>query len=369
MTIRARAVEALQRQADPREDAGEALRRHRTPFGRSRERRKVLLVNDTRIVGHHGSDAVVDVIVQELAKRGITVLSQLEHGVDIASMGEHGCGAVVINGEGAMHGGGKHPHRFARIAQQMSERRIPVFLINTVFYEHTPEIVGRMGCFTRIYCRETQSARRLAAAGVEATVVPDLTFGLDLPEEIAFRPGNRIVVLDTTVAGKNRRLHRFCSENGLGLLPLRSPPRLVRATSLRNLLRIARFNATMSIGRLVPGLYYFGRYANAVPDRNVFLQQIAEGTLVVIAARFHGVCFCLQLGVPFLAISSNTPKIEGLLADAGLSHRMLDMGDLDLTEIYRQCAWSPSDEEKRKHYVLDARSRIAQMFDEISEAL
>jgi hypothetical protein len=368
VTIHARGMQVLETESTPREDLGQAVRSRSAPFDGGGER-KVFLVNDTRIVGHHGSTAVVDAIVREFAKRGVTVLSQLQHGIDLASMGDRGCRAVVINGEGAMHGGGKHPHRFARIGQQMSERRIPVFLINTVFYERTPEIVGRMRHFTRIYCRETQSARRLAAVGVEATVVPDLTFGLDLPDGMAFRPGDKIVVLDTTVAGKNRKLHRFCWQNALGLLPLRTPPPLVRASNFRNLLRIARFNATRYIGRLVPGLYFFGRYANAVEDRHDFLQQIADGTLVAIAARFHGVCFCLQLGVPFLAISSNTPKIEGLLADAGLSHRMLDMADLDLAEIRRRCAWSPSDEEKRKRYVGDARMRIGRMFDEISAAL
>jgi hypothetical protein len=48
---------------------------------------------------------------------------------------------------------------------------------------------------------------------------------------------------------------------------------------------------------------------------------------------------------------------------------MLDMADLDLVEIRRRCAWSRSDEEKRKRYVSDARARVARMFDEISAAL
>jgi len=85
---------------------------------------------------------------------------------------------VVVNGEGAMHGGRKHSHIFSRVGQQMKERGIPVFLINTVFAERTPEIVARMRHFTGIYCRETQSAQRLAASGVNARVCPDLTFAL-----------------------------------------------------------------------------------------------------------------------------------------------------------------------------------------------
>lgn len=331
--------------------------------------KRVLLVNDTRIVGHHGSSTVVDVIFQQFAKRGICVLSDVEHAINIRSLGDHGCQAVVINGEGAMHGGGKHSHLFSRIGEEMHRRRIPVFLVNTVFNEDTPEILARMRYFTGIYCRETQSARRLEAAGVDARVCPDLTFGLDLPDGLAFRPGNRIVVLDTTVASKNKELYRFCLENGLQFQPMRASPRLVRITSFRNLLRIARFTATKYTGKLLPGIYAFGRYANAVTSGRAFLERMADETLVVVASRFHGVCLCIKAGVPFLAISSNTPKIEGMLADASLSDRMLDIGDLDVELIRRRALWSPQHEERRLRYVAEARERIDRMFDDIASAM
>ena len=321
------------------------------------------------MVGHHGSSAVVDVIVQQFAKRGVGVVSHLQHGIDIENLGDHGCQAVVINGEGAMHGGGKHSHLFSRIGQQMRERDVPVFLINTVFNEETPEILARMRHFTVIYCRETQSARRLAANGVQARVCPDLTFALELPESLALRPGNRIVVLDTTVRSKNRRLSQFCLENDLYFQPIRTSPRLIRASSCRNLLRIARFNATKCVGKLFPGVYNFSRYANAVASSHAFLQRLADGTLVVVAARFHGVCFCIKIGVPFLAISSNTPKIEGMLADAGLGDRMLDIADLDVELIRRRSFWSPEHEERRLHYLADAQGRIDHMFDDIARAI
>jgi polysaccharide pyruvyl transferase WcaK-like protein len=331
--------------------------------------RKVLLVNDTRMVGHHGSTAVVDIIVQQFAKRGIAILSHLQHGIDIENIGDHGCQAVVINGEGAMHGGGKHSHLFSRIAQQMRKRGIPVFLINTVFDEETPEIVARMRHFTVIYCRETQSVRRLAASGVPARVCPDLTFALDLPDGLVLRPGNRIVVLDTTIRSKNRRLSQFCLENDLHFQPIRTSPRLIRVSSCRNLLRIARFNATKCVGKLLPGVYAFSRYANALASSHAFLRRLADGTLVVVAARFHGVCFCLKIGVPFLAISSNTPKIEGMLADAGLDDRMLDIADLSVEVIRRRSFWSPEHEDSRLRYVRDAETRIADMFDDIARTI
>src|SRR5262249_37657337 len=153
------------------------------------------------------------VIFEQFALRGIEVWSHLKHGINIENIGDPRCGAVVINGEGAMHDGQKYSHLFSRIGEQMRQRGIPIFLINTVFDEETPEIVARMKNFTAIYCRESQSVGRLHAKGVAAKLCPDLTFATGVPEGIVWRPGARIVVLDTTVSRTNRALHRFCIEN------------------------------------------------------------------------------------------------------------------------------------------------------------
>lgn len=45
------------------------------------------------------------------------------------------------------------------------------------------------------------------------------------------------------------------------------------------------------------------------------LPQLAGAELVV-TGRFHGVCLAIPARRPFLALASNTHKVEGLLADA-----------------------------------------------------
>jgi polysaccharide pyruvyl transferase WcaK-like protein len=137
----------------------------------------------------------------------------------------------------------------------------------------------------------------------------------------------------------------------------------------KNLARVVRFNANKYLGKLLPHIYTFNRYSNAVSNHHAFVQRITEGTRVVVAARFHGVCFCMKLGVPFLAIASNTPKIEGMLADAGLSDRMLDIGDLDIATIERRASWTSAHEDRRLRYIAHAKERISAMFDDISEML
>jgi hypothetical protein len=65
---------------------------------------------------------VVDVIIQQLSARGISVQSHLRHGIDIHSIADNGWQGVIINGEGAMHGGQKNSHLFSGIGQEMSRR-------------------------------------------------------------------------------------------------------------------------------------------------------------------------------------------------------------------------------------------------------
>jgi polysaccharide pyruvyl transferase WcaK-like protein len=223
--------------------------------------------------------------------------------------------------------------------------------------------------FTAIYCREQPSVGRLRAKGVEARLCPDLTFALEVPEGIAWRPGDRIVVLDTTVARTNRALHRFSRASGADFQTIRCSPRLLRTTNPRNLVRIVRFNATKAVGQVLTGAFRFNRYASAVTDRREFLRRISDGTLVVVAGRFHGVCFCMKLGVPFLAVASNTAKIEGMLADAGLSGRQLAIEALDIEDVRRRAPWSEADEANRRRYVADAQATIAAMFDELARAV
>jgi polysaccharide pyruvyl transferase WcaK-like protein len=50
----------------------------------------------------------------------------------------------------------------------------------------------------------------------------------------------------------------------------------------------------------------------------------------VITGRFHTVCFCLGLRIPVVALTSNSPKIESILFDAGLDvkRRMISLTTL-----------------------------------------
>ncbi len=315
----------------------------------------ILLLNDTRRGGHHGSTTVARTILDEFVRRGLVVHSHLATTIDVDRLIENGVTAVVINGEGTMHSGQKGAHWFAKVARTARSQGVPAFLINATFAESTPEIIDGVRQFAGIYVRETMSRDQLRDLGIASQVCPDLTFALK--NAPSWSAGSRVIVTDTTVAGMNPRLHAFARANHLQFLTLRTNPEF-------EIMRMIKFATHRNLGKLFPANYMMNRYSSAITGLGPFLQCLTQGVRVVVAARFHAVCFCLRTGVPFVALPSNTHKIEAMLADAGLGERMLR--DLSLEAIEAQTPWTAEHEARRKAYVENAEKSIVAMFDTLS---
>lgn len=80
----------------------------------------------------------------------------------------------------------------------------------------------------------------------------------------------------------------------------------------------------------------------AVPPQ--FSQEqayILKNSGVVVTGRFHGACFAILAGRPFLAVSSDTNKIKGVLAGADLGEGAVFLEDSTLfdnpTSILDSC--------------------------------
>jgi len=310
----------------------------------------VLVLNDTRRGGHHGSSSVMQVLFQSLERRGLRTRSQLTDPVPLDRLAEHGVSAVVANGEGSMHGSQKSCRALAAAARQARKQGVPAHLINSVFAETDPDIIADVRQFQAIHVRESESQARLAALDIDSTVCPDLTFGI--PDVPAWTNGAHVVVTDTTVDGTNAQLHAWARKQGYRFLTLRRPSETDAGRALK-------FNVRRHIGKAFPASYGANRYSSAITDTPAFLRTLTQGVRVVVAARFHAVCFCLKAGVPFVAVPSNTHKIQAMLADAGLAHRII--GDLE-TPI---APWSPADEAARVAYVGRAGRSIESMFDRL----
>jgi polysaccharide pyruvyl transferase WcaK-like protein len=96
------------------------------------------------------------------------------------------------------------------------------------------------------------------------------------------------------------------------------------------------------------------------------LKRISAKSLIV-TGRFHMVCMSLLARTPFLALSGNTHKIEGILTDVQLPHRYLTSLS-DRRDLISAAEWRDDEAARIDTYLETARSRISEMFSRIREA-
>ena len=107
------------------------------------------------------------------------------------------------------------------------------------------------------------------------------------------------------------------------------------------------------------------KHSKLTKDPNVFVQSLLNADFHI-SGRYHGVAFSIALGLPFLALRSNTNKIENLLDFVfGDNKRMCEINEIPSADLKIF-----DDEEKRliKQF-LDSGEKLQQkLFDEILNA-
>lgn len=310
----------------------------------------VFLLNDTSVTGHFGCIQVVETIRRNLAMRGLGLSGRWPVSVDWRfAAAFHGglrnASAFIVNGEGTIHHTRDRPKgrqllQFARTVKRRSER--PVFLINASCEALESRDFDEMAYFDRIFVRDRRSQAYLANNGIASSWVPDLCLSLEtriLPRR------ERIVCTDSVVRPLNPLLERYSAMLQATFAPMR-PGR----------------------GRSY-WRYAFPAQAELATSFWPYYETIGSARSVI-AARFHAMIFCLLAGTPFLAVSSNTAKIESVLEDAfGSSSRMIPVAELASMSRLSIPVFTRSEEEQRLHYLVAARAGITQMFDDIAAAI
>jgi len=114
--------------------------------------------------------------------------------------------------------------------------------------------------------------------------------------------------------------------------------------------------------------YKINIFGDLTPARGDYYERLLSSN-VVVAARFHTLCFCVKLNVPFLYIDSNSHKIRGLLKDIGVDYRdyKIDFDDLKGGFEFEKVELEFSrDRDLFVNYINLAKESIKVMFDEIS---
>lgn len=333
--------------------------------------KSALLINLTSIIGHHGCTLVNRQIERLCDEAGIALRAGVPLFADLDGLDLAGIDMILVNGEGTLHHDRPGARRIADIAVWAAATGRPAALINTVFEGNSADTAARLKAFTLIYARDRRSQAEFARFGLEAGCTPDLTLSWR-PQKTAAADG-RIVITDSTQRVLNARLHELAGAGaGRTYLPLIArPPRLAGAAAGGNLRRRLRYWSKRAVARLLPpGLLWRDRYRMAIPDFDDFVAFLGERTGLLIAGRFHAVCLALVLELPFLALKSNTWKVDALLEEAGLTHRLMTNTD-EIERLLQDnpvpgLAFSPDELARIRAFTTTARNQAHAMFADIA---
>lgn len=298
---------------------------------------QAILFNDTSYDDHHGCQLVIRQIKVLSAEAGIhiTHASPVRHDwtrdrflLERIAQTD----LCIVNGEGTMHDDAPAAVMLGCLARHCSKLGIPCVLINSV-WQNNQQLIEFAREFSQIYVRDPLSRAELALSGIAAEVIPDLT--------LTFRPeiqriGRRGLLLNGSVLKPLqqelwRTLKELPCERDVRYLSIRTVPPLRLGNERRYFFKSLKANSKMWRHKLSSRLAHpdassskgLGRlrWRYSVQSTAKFLNTIsaAEG---VITGRFHMVTLCMITGTPFLALGSNTHKIEGLLEQAGLGDRL-----------------------------------------------
>jgi len=307
---------------------------------------KVAVFNDTRPMRHFGCDAVMAAIDDNIAARGGSVI--LRHPVGRSWNGDATALAaiaeadlVLINGEATMHRDLPVALRWSKLGPHCAALGKPCYLVNATVQQIKGVVPENLAAFTGIWVRDHRSAAELHSLGMAGEMAGDLTYFHDLPRH---RPTERRgLALDS--ADRRHDMGAIAAALGLDYVAMRYSNRGLKTFRKRFLRR--QFETGKPSGR-ISGVTSFQKFAAYLAARPF-----------VVTGRFHGLCFAINGGIPFAAMSLSSWKVDAMLDDIGLGReRLYKPGQIPQP-------LEPRELDLIARYKADVQRRIAAMFDRI----
>ncbi|XSG82368.1 MAG: polysaccharide pyruvyl transferase family protein [Methyloligella sp. ZOD6] len=280
---------------------------------------RAVLLNDTAAKGHHGCTLVNRQLEALAGEAGIEIVRTLPLTAPWDQIARDPYDLILVNGEGTLHHDTKGAHAIGAIGACAGETGRPAFLVNSICQALPPSVGAALKGFRGIWARDRYSQQCFAEFGIEAGYAPDLTLTYTAPE----RPRERdiLFITDSSMGGATAALFQLSRTiPHARFLPLRSRPPQGRAPLNRERIR---YGVRRLAARIHPNPIYRARYRDIVEGFDDFIALLQEQAGFLLAGRFHAVCIALDLQIPFLVIPTNSWKVEALLEEVGLSHRLL----------------------------------------------
>lgn len=332
-----------------------------------------VLLNDTSYENHHGCSIVIKNIEHNLLQRDIELIATNPIGKNWKKNRNflkalEVCDIVLVNGEGTIHHNSPYGLSLLEIVDATNK---PCVLMNMTYQGNSDEYIELIRKFTKVYVRESMSHNELVQKGIDAMIVPDMTF--DSSYQISYQRDTNIYITDSHDIRLSETLYNIAKEMHIKFLPILAPYK--KWSSFKGFVKKIKYSFFMHMGNYIskvfPSKYSYARYINVCKE-DIFVDKVSHCSLLI-TARFHALCIAIQTCTPFIVLKSNTHKIEGLLDDMGFSeNRIIELSTLNefvkSTSIDSSSfAFSASEVEKIGSYTKEAKENIKYMFDEITK--
>lgn len=302
---------------------------------------KALIFNDTRPAIHFGCERVMDNLLLLLKQCNIepihlhSTFDFWENKESFVRSKIKECDLVIVNGEGSIHHSNAKAASLAAIGPLARSLGKPAILLNTTFYKNNSAIYSNIAKYSSIYVRDAYSASEFIKHGGTAFYAPDLTFFTDIP---LLRCSSDITRSD------NSRLRILIGES------------VLKDTSTQ-------------LSQLAERKGWERLYIHHTDDLNLSIDthfKEMQCTDLIITGRFHTVCFCINMGIPFIALESNTNKISNLLNDCFQStSRLLTHDLLNCPDLNTFSTWTALEKRSIFEFKERGKSRFNTLTDDL----
>lgn len=336
-------------------------------LARARGGIKAVVLNDTRVDRHHGCDAVMGTILQLCRERGIEVIATAPAHRDWRRSAEileamTRADLVLVNGEGTIHHDRLAGRWLLEAGSWAREHGKASALINMTWQANSEEASHLLRSFDIVTVRESMSEAELNSLGVRCMRIPDLAVAPVWQERAR---GAAIGFTDSVLGARSAQLARLRRQMGGETVSIFHGPR-----RWGDLPRAVKRHLVGSGGGLLKSLALGFETALSerraqIDDLSGFAAQIGELGLLV-TGRFHALVIALATRTPFIAVASNSHKMEATVRDAGLEDFRVSAPErIDRSALEQASKWTDQERARLEFYLKESREGISALFDRL----
>ena len=313
---------------------------------------KILIVNDTRVENHHGCSRVMNCIdinlkLRHLYKIDYISLSHNWPNYEYSKKKLLKADLIVINGEGTLHDNADHVDMLLDIIVFAKAYTIPSIVINATIFNLSINNLEKLSHSKLIYVRDQLSKVYLEENNIKSNYCPDLTFWKtkEVFKDVARK---EIGITEGFNFNPNIKVIKY---NNFQLFSVFNFKQAFASYSF--LRRLIQKNLIYKL--------FFEKNKNTISiDNHIKFFQFLNKFKFIVTGRYHVVCFCLYLNIPFKYVESNTPKISSLIEDVGL-----DKFKFKLNDDYQIIKYTSQEIMLINNFTKQANTRINDMFEHI----